>query len=102
MPNGPATGRIQYHADCLSGQTGDAPALKVHDPGPVRSYFLDTRQITLPTSSDTSSDPSLETATPTGRPSTDFALGLGSKPLRKLTGLAVGSPSLKGTNTTIY
>ena len=67
---------------------------------PSLCYFFETRHTTLPTSSETSTEPSLATATPTGRPSTSFWCGLGSKPVRKLSGLALGSPFSKGTKIT--
>src|ERR1700731_3907287 len=68
-----------------------------------RYYFAAEIRYTVPAmSSDTNNDPSVVTATPTGRPYTSLFVGSDTNPVKNGAGSPLGFPSLKGTNTTWY
>jgi len=94
LPDEPGNAYVRYGRAELAVRWEGENVLRVADP---QSGV--TRQITLPTSSATSSAPRLSKATPTGRPQ---ASSCGERnPVRRSTGLPDGRPFSKGISTTL-
>ncbi len=67
----------------------------------IRPYFIATRQILLLVSSATNTEPSGNTAIPTGRPYTFPLAWSAIKPVKKSSMAPVGLPLLNGAKTTL-
>lgn len=93
-------GGMALWGPCVSRNQLVVPAgLRKRSTCPSQRAFGVTRQITLPTSSATSSAPRLSDATPTGRP---CALPSASRnPSSTVIGGPLGLPSANGTNNTL-